>query len=79
MIPMDILEALAGEGVDNGELKELKVKLPLRHHIKLHSLKLVRKEPISETVLKALNEYFARMESKENAPDVAPSGPSEVA
>lgn len=76
---MDILEALAGEGVDNGELKELKVKLPLRHHIKLHSLKLVRKEPISETVLKALNEYFARMESKENAPDVAPSGPSEVA
>lgn len=61
---MDILEALAGDGADDGELKELKVKLPLRHHIKLHSLKLVKKEPISDTVLKALTDYFAKLESE---------------
>lgn len=61
---MDIMEALAGDGHDDGELKELKVKLPLRHHIKLHSLKLVKKEPISDTVLKALVDYFAQLEEQ---------------
>lgn len=61
---MDIMDALAGDGQDDGELKELKVKLPLRHHIKLHSLKLVKKEPISDTVLKALVDYFAKLEEK---------------
>lgn len=71
---MDIMEALAGDGADDGELKELKVKLPLRHHIKLHSLKLVKKEPISDTVLKALQDYFAKLEAQyaeENLPVAA--------
>lgn len=70
---MDIFEALAGENVDSKELKELKVKLPLRHHIKLHSLKLVKKEPISDTVLAALNDYFAKLEAEESD---APEEPS---
>ncbi len=61
---MDILEALSGNEVEDGELKELKVKLPLRHHIRLHSLKLVRKEAISDTVMKALTEYFERLEDE---------------
>lgn len=61
---MDILEALSGDEVEDGELKELKVKLPLRHHIRLHSLKLVRKEAISDTVMKALTEYFQRLEEE---------------
>ncbi len=67
---MDILEALAGDGTDDGELKELKVKLPLRHHIKLHSLKLVKKEPISDTVLKALTDYFDKLEAQYAAGEV---------
>jgi hypothetical protein len=64
---MDMMEAISNDEIEGGELKELKVKLPLRHHIRLHSLKLVRKEPISDTVMKALTDYFDRLEAEYNA------------
>jgi hypothetical protein len=64
LIRMDIMESLSDDELQETELKELKVKLPLRHHIRLHSLKLVRKEPISDTVMKALTEYFERLEAE---------------
>jgi len=42
------------------ELKEIKLKLPVRHHVNLHSLKLLRSESISELVALALEAYFVR-------------------
>ena len=41
--------------------KSIKVKLPLRQHIKLHALKLFTEKNISETVEKALDAYFREM------------------
>lgn len=41
--------------------KSIKVKLPLRQHIKLHALKLFTEKNISETVEKALDAYFKDM------------------
>lgn len=47
--------------------KSIKVKLPLRQHIKLHALKLFTEKNISETVEKALDSYFANMKDVEQA------------
>lgn len=41
--------------------KSIKVKLPIRQHIKLHALKLFGENNISETVELALDEYFDRL------------------
>jgi len=70
------------------ELKEVKLKLPIRHHVSLHSLKLLRNQSISELVASALDQYFqksavprATTGGPAAAPDVvlaggaAPSGP----
>lgn len=45
--------------------KSIKVKLPIRQHIKLHALKLFTEKNISETVEKALDAYFSGMKENE--------------
>ena len=45
--------------------KSIKVKLPIRQHIKLHALKLFTEKNISETVEKALDVYFTTMKDHE--------------
>lgn len=45
--------------------KSIKVKLPIRQHIKLHALKLFTEKNISETVEKALDAYFTNMKDAE--------------
>jgi hypothetical protein len=40
------------------EPKEVKVKIPMGHHIKLHSVKVLTGKPISEAVTEALDLYF---------------------
>jgi hypothetical protein len=45
--------------VDLAELKEMKVKIPVRLLINLHYMKLTRSRPISDVVNEALTEYFA--------------------
>ena len=45
--------------------KSIKVKLPIRQHIKLHALKLFTEKNISETVEKALDAYFSNMKEGE--------------
>jgi hypothetical protein len=42
------------------QLKELKVRLPTRHHLALHKLKILRGKPMNESVCEALDAYFAR-------------------
>lgn len=66
------------------ELKEVKLKLPIRHHVSLHSLKLLRNQSISELVATALDAYFAKTAVPRAGPvgaspasdERAPSGPS---
>lgn len=50
---------LFGRGArDLDARKEVKVKLPISHLIKLHGLKLVKGQTITDTVIEALNQYF---------------------
>ncbi len=39
-------------------IKEVKVKLPIRYHVRLHSIKVLSGKQISATVAEALEDYF---------------------
>lgn len=41
------------------EQKEIKVKIPLDYHVRLHTTKVIEGQSISETVQIALANYFA--------------------
>ena len=45
--------------------KEIKVRIPLDYHIKLHTVKVVSGVPISDTVKDALEEYFQEISEAE--------------
>lgn len=51
------------------ELKEVKFVIPVKHHVNLHSWKLLQNESISSTVARALEEYFKR-----HAPEMPAAG-----
>jgi hypothetical protein len=53
--------------------KSIKVKLPIRQHIKLHALKLFSENNISQTVEAALDLYFDQMRAQEAASRLAGS------
>lgn len=50
-------EATSNAGSLRGA-KEIKVKIPLDYHIKLHTLKVLKGQSISDTVERALQKYF---------------------
>lgn len=43
---------------DTNRDKEVKVKIPVSYHIRLHSMKVLTGKPISDTVTEALEAYF---------------------
>jgi len=43
---------------DCDEEKEIKVKIPVEYHVKLHTLKVLKGQNISSTVEHALTRYF---------------------
>ncbi len=47
--------------------KEIKVKIPLDYHIKLHTVKVVQGTNISDTVRMALSEYFDDLREEKEA------------
>lgn len=47
------------------KLKEIKVRIPVEHHIKLHSIRLMMEQNISDTVQKALETYFDLLRQRE--------------
>lgn len=44
---------------DRDELKEVKVQIRISQHIKLHTIRLLREQTLSETVRDALDRYFS--------------------
>ena len=46
---------------DLARLKEVKVKIPVNFHIKLHSMKVLTGRQISDTITEALEKYFLDM------------------
>lgn len=49
--------------------KEIKVKIPLDYHIKLHTVKVVKGQNISDTVRMALTEYFDDLREEQASDD----------
>lgn len=49
-------EAVSHTRTESG--KEIKVKIPVGYHIKLHTLKVLKGQSISDTVEIALEKYF---------------------
>ncbi|PSG97965.1 hypothetical protein BRD56_02660 [Thermoplasmatales archaeon SW_10_69_26] len=49
------------EGTEDQEMKEIKVKIPVKYHWKLHTLKLTTDAYISEMVRTALDGYFGEV------------------
>lgn len=47
------------------ELKEIKVRLPKKYHIRLHGIKVVKGWTISNIVRAALDAYLVQIENKE--------------
>lgn len=45
---------------DPTRAKEVKVKIPVGHHIRLHSMKVLTGKQISDTITEALDAYFAQ-------------------
>lgn len=58
-------ELLGRKKQDLNALKEIKVKVPVRHLLSLHFVKITSKQNISDVVSDALSEYFARMNGGE--------------
>jgi hypothetical protein len=56
MLAMDAKNPTA-RTTDSG--KEIKVKIPVGYHIKLHTLKVLKGQSISDTVEIALERYFS--------------------
>lgn len=52
---------------DPNRSKEVKVKIPVGYHVKLHSMKVLTGKAISDAVTEALDLYFAT-----HQPDFAP-------
>ncbi len=59
------------QGEDEDREKEIKVKIPLDYHIKLHTVKVVQGQNISDTVRIALDEYFDDLREEQEAEQAA--------
>lgn len=55
---------------DPARAKEVKVKIPVSHHIKLHSMKVLTGKQISDAITEALDAYFAN-QRPEDAPSLS--------
>lgn len=51
-------------------VKEVKVKIPINYHIKLHSMKVLTGKAISDTVTEALEAYFGHMKTGPDEADL---------
>ncbi|MEA3200686.1 MAG: hypothetical protein QOE90_2114 [Thermoplasmata archaeon] len=60
---------------DPTRAKEVKVKIPVSHHIRLHSMKVLTGKQISDAITEALDVYFASrgMEETLSLPGLAPT------
>jgi hypothetical protein len=54
---------LINERKQMDRVKEVKVKIPINYHIKLHSMKVLTGKAISDTVTEALEAYFGHMKT----------------
>lgn len=54
---------------EGGDVKELRVKIDVSYHLKLHALKLLRNKKMSDAIEEALDYYFEHV--VQAGPDLA--------
>lgn len=59
--------------------KSMKVRIPLRQHVRLHAMKLFSESKISEMVEAALDDYFQKVEAASDAAGALPAARSGAA
>lgn len=61
-------------------LKEIKVRIPVSFHLKLHAFKVLKGKPISDTIVEALDAYFKAAEARKHAQhaQLTPAPPPEA-
>ena len=57
------------EPVKKGGVKELKVHIPVKYHLQLHSLKVMEGRQIHGVVQEALDKYFASLRADQDDED----------
>ena len=73
MSPLDMEELVIGvKKARMSELKELKVKVPVRLLVNLHYLKITQSRKISDVVDEALTKYFSDGEKSDGEPSAEP-------
>ena len=56
---MELTRSNSDAGIDAiASSKEVKLQLPLKTHVSLHSLKLIKNQSIRDSVVRALDEFF---------------------
>lgn len=58
---------------EGGDVKELRVKIDVSYHLKLHALKLLRNKKMSDAIEEALDYYFEHV--VQAGPDLADLDP----
>jgi hypothetical protein len=53
-------------------LKEIKVRIPVSFHLKLHAFKVLKGKPISDTIVEALDQYFKAAEARKQGVTLPP-------
>jgi len=54
-------------GRSEGDVKELRVKIDVSYHLKLHALKLLRNKKMSDAIEEALDHYFEHVVNEQQA------------
>lgn len=67
MSDADIFDAATRRGVGEGDVKELRVKIDVSYHLKLHALKLLRNKKMSDAIEEALDHYFEHVVNQHQA------------
>ena len=52
--------------MSEGDVKELRVKIDVSYHLKLHALKLLRNKKMSDAIEEALDYYFEHVVQTNN-------------
>ena len=67
MADSNIFDASARRGGSEGDVKELRVKIDVSYHLKLHALKLLRNKKMSDAIEEALDHYFEHVVNEQQA------------
>ncbi|HET6403384.1 MAG TPA: hypothetical protein VFH78_01950 [Candidatus Thermoplasmatota archaeon] len=67
MADSNIFDASGRRSIGEGDVKELRVKIDVSYHLKLHALKLLRNKKMSDAIEEALDHYFEHVVNEQQA------------